>query len=75
MSAEEPDRGEHMEVTEKAVLELCHKQLGVPLTSANVSIAHRLRKKSNASGPPAVIVRFRLLIEKPARQCTLPATS
>ena len=56
VSAEEPDRGEHMEVTEKAVLELCHKQLGVPLTSAD--IAHRLRKKPNASGPPAVIVRF-----------------
>jgi hypothetical protein len=58
VSAEEPDRGEHMEVTEKAVLELCHKQLGVPLTSADISIAHRLRKKPNASGPPAVIVRF-----------------
>ena len=58
VSAETPDRGEHMEVTERAVLELCNTQLGVPITPADISITHRLRKKPDTPGPPAVIVRF-----------------
>jgi hypothetical protein len=43
--------------TENSVLELAKNHLGVSLTSTDISIAHRLRKKSDGS-PPAVIVLF-----------------
>ena len=58
VSAQTPDRGEHTEATEKAVQELFRTQLHVPITPADISITHRLRKMPKISGPPAVIVRF-----------------
>ena len=48
---------EHTEVTEKAVLELINTRLQVPVTSQDISIAHRLKKK-NGSDPAPIIVRF-----------------
>ena len=43
---------------ENAVLDLVNKRLGVKVTSADISIAHRLRQRSSSSRPPSVIVRF-----------------
>lgn len=57
-SAQTEDRGEHMAVTEKSVLALCNTTLQVPITAADISIAHRLGKNPKARGPPSVIVRF-----------------
>lgn len=57
-SAQSADHGEHMDVTEQAVLELCQTKLNVQITKSDISIAHRLGKKPRSSGPPAVIVRF-----------------
>lgn len=49
---------EHAAVTERAVLALCQDKLEVPITPADISISHRLRKKRGSIDPPAVIVRF-----------------
>ena len=50
------------ECTEKTVLKLFNDQLKVSVTPADISIAHRLRKRGGGStvnsGPPAAIVRF-----------------
>jgi hypothetical protein len=51
-------RGEHGATTQQAVLELCNQHLNVPITPADISITHRLKKQPTAKGPPAVIVRF-----------------
>lgn len=48
---------EHAADTERSVLALC-QELQVPLSPADISIAHRLKKKPNNPGPAAVIVRF-----------------
>ena len=48
--------GEHANATEELVLALCQK-LQVPITSADISIAHRLKSR-NAQEPPPVIIRF-----------------
>ena len=48
---------EHIKMTEKAVLELITTCLQVPLTSQDISIAHRLKKKKNSDLGP-IIVQF-----------------
>lgn len=48
---------EHAAETERSVLALC-QELQVPLSPADISIAHRLQKKRNNQGPAAIIVRF-----------------
>jgi ribosome biogenesis protein Nip4 len=50
---------EHARATEESVLALC-QQLQVQITTSDISIAHRLKKRGNPNnrGPPAVIVRF-----------------
>ena len=46
------------QATEKAVLQLCESlHLQTPITAADISITHRL-KKSNSSSPAPVVVRF-----------------
>lgn len=50
--------GEHAASTEKVVLDLFQNQLKLPITSSDISIAHRLRRNPNSNGPPPVIVRF-----------------
>lgn len=59
MEAGTQHSSEHTEATEQSVLTLC-QQLQVNITPADISVAHRLKKKSSAKakGPPAVIVRF-----------------
>jgi len=49
---------EHSLVTEETVLRLFNTKLNVPVTTSDISIAHRLKISGNARGPPAVIVRF-----------------
>ena len=44
--------------TERAVLDLVSTHLNVPITAADISIAHRLRKKPSDPAPARVIVRF-----------------
>lgn len=46
---------ENSAVTEQSVLALC-QQLELPITSTDISVAHRLRKRNGQ--PPAIIVRF-----------------
>jgi hypothetical protein len=43
--------------TEKAVLQLC-ESLHLPITSADISITHRLKKSNSGSNPAPVVVRF-----------------
>lgn len=46
------------QATEKAVLQLCESlRLETPITAADISVTHRL-KKSNTSSPAPVVVRF-----------------
>jgi len=61
-STEQDGRGESSEGTEKSLLKLFNDQLKVNVSPADISVAHRLRKRGGSSavnsGPPAVIVRF-----------------
>ena len=52
------DDFEHSETTEKIVINLCRETLKVPITAADISVAHRLKRNTEKRGPPAVIVRF-----------------
>jgi hypothetical protein len=44
--------------TELGVLNLVNDRLGVPLTLADISTAHRLKKGRDGGQPPPVLVRF-----------------
>lgn len=44
--------------TEQAVLELCHNELKLDISSTDISVAHRLKTSQKSSKPPAIIVRF-----------------
>jgi len=61
-AADNDGHGESSECTEKTVLKLFNDQLKVSVTPADISIAHRLRKRGGGStvnsGPPAAIIRF-----------------
>ena len=57
-STDRSGENEHAAVTEGVVLALCREKLGVQLTPADISIAHRLRKAPRSKGPAPVIVRF-----------------
>jgi hypothetical protein len=44
---------------EQSVLKLFNEQLGVPVTSSDISVAHRLKKRSRTdTRPPVTIVKF-----------------
>lgn len=49
---------EHLEQTEQNVLAIC-QQLQVNISPADISIAHRLKRKPYTKGPPAVMVQFK----------------
>ena len=68
---ERREQAEHANATKQAVLALC-QELQVPITNSDISIAHRLKKKQRADGPPAVIVRF---TNRKARSLLLAARS
>lgn len=44
--------------TELIVIDLVNAHLNIPITAADISVAHRLRKKQSDPGPARVIVRF-----------------
>ena len=49
---------ESAEVTENAFLKIVNDQLGVNITSSDISLAHRLPKSTKPGSPSAIIVRF-----------------
>ena len=51
------DEGANNYTLEETVLELCNKRLNVPITSADISIVHKL-KSPRSQGPCPVIIRF-----------------
>lgn len=53
-----PRGAEHNLTVERSVLKLFNEQLGVAIKPSDISIAHRLRTRSNIPGPPTTIVRF-----------------
>ena len=44
--------------TEKAVLDFCQNKLDIPIATQDISIAHRLKKSTNLTEAPPVIVKF-----------------
>ena len=44
--------------TEKAVLDFCQNKLNIPIVTQDIWIAHRLKKSTNSTEAPPVIVKF-----------------
>ena len=42
----------------KAVLDFCQNKLDIPIATQDISIAHRLKKSTNSTEAPPVIVKF-----------------
>ena len=60
-SAEGSDHTSNAEssvATEKAVLEFCQNKLDISIVTQDISIAHRLKKSTNSTEAPPVIVKF-----------------
>ena len=60
-SAEGSDHNSNAEssvTTEKAVLDFCQNKLDISIVTQDISIAHRLKKSTNSTEAPPVIVMF-----------------
>ena len=44
---------------EKIILKMCNEKLNVPVTPADITIAHRLKSQANTQNSSPIIVRFR----------------
>ena len=59
IAEEASSRGpEHNLTVERSVLKLFNEQLGVAISSNDISVAHRLKTRNQIAGPPTTIVRF-----------------
>lgn len=51
--------GETSQAIEQSVLKLCNEKLGINIRSADISVAHRMKKhRQTEASPPVTIVRF-----------------